>query len=85
MLSLKTAAAALNHSDALTYPPQSFRKVKGGWKAEGVARRRLSPLPSLSTEWEAASRTQLLPGRSGKVDKILLKQRGRRRNIPEIA
>ena len=37
MLSLKTAAAALNDSDALTYSPQGFRKVQGGWNAEGVA------------------------------------------------
>jgi hypothetical protein len=28
VLSLKTAAAALNDSDALTYSPQGFRKVQ---------------------------------------------------------
>ena len=28
-------AAALNESDALTYSPQGFRKVQGGWNAEG--------------------------------------------------
>ena len=37
-----------------------------------------------STEWEAASRTRPLPGRSGKADNILVKKGGRSRRILEI-
>jgi hypothetical protein len=67
-------------------PGRPRRSPTGEVSCPMTTRWRLSPRAlSLSTEWEAASRTQPLPGRSGKAQKVVVKQGGRRRKIREIA